>query len=67
MEEQAFFTPQEHSQLLSLYRRLLRQSGDTLQKEDCHHLKQHLIGAMSGTCRPPLSWRKKSACAGLPS
>ena len=52
MEEQAFFTPQEHSQLLSLYRRLLRQSGDTLQKEDCHHLKQHLIGAMSGRTIP---------------
>ena len=52
MEEQAFFTPQEHSQLLSLYRRLLRQSGDTLQKEDCHHLKQHLIGAMSGGTIP---------------
>ena len=37
MEEQAFFTPQEHKQLVPLYRRLLRLSGDTLQKDDCRN------------------------------
>lgn len=48
MEEQAFFTPQEHRQLIQLYRRLLRLSEDTLQKDDCRNLKRHLIQTMSG-------------------
>ena len=47
MEEQVFFTPQEHTQLIPLYRHLLRLSGDTLQKDDCRNLKRHLIQALS--------------------
>lgn len=47
MEEKAFFTPDEHSQLIALYKRLLQLSGDTLQKDDCNKLKRHLIRVMS--------------------
>lgn len=32
MDEQVFFTPDEHKLLISLYKRLLQLSGDTLQK-----------------------------------
>ena len=52
MEEQAFFTPQEHRELISLYRCLLRLSGETLQKDDCHNLKRDLIRAMSAGSIP---------------
>ncbi len=47
MEEAAFFTPNEHKQLISLYRRLLKLSGDTLQKDDCNKLKTHLTKVIS--------------------
>ncbi len=47
MDEQVFFTPDEHKQLISLYKRLLQLSGDTLQKDDCSNLKKHLIQVMS--------------------
>ncbi|CDA75672.1 relA/SpoT family protein [Bacteroides sp. CAG:530] len=47
MEGQAFFTPDEHKQLIALYRRLLHLSGDTLQKDDCKNLKKHLMKVMS--------------------
>lgn len=47
MEEQFIFTPEEHKQLISLYKRLLQLSGDTLQKDDCSNLKKHLIKVMS--------------------
>ena len=47
MEGQAFFTPDEHKQLIALYRRLLQLSGDTLQKDDCKNLKKHLMKVMS--------------------
>ena len=47
MEEQAFFTPQEHKELISLYRHLLRLSGETLQKNDLHNLKRDLVRVMS--------------------
>lgn len=33
MDEQVFFTPDEHKQLIALYKRLLQLSGDTLQKK----------------------------------
>ena len=52
MEEQAFFTPQEHKQLVPLYRRLLRLSGDTLQKDDCRNVKKQLIQSMSAGSIP---------------
>ena len=39
MEEKAFFTAKEREQLFALYKRLLQLSGDTLQKGDCHKLK----------------------------
>ena len=47
MENNEFFTPEEHKQLIQLYKRLLLLSKDTLQKDDCHKLKNHLIKAMS--------------------
>ena len=47
MEETGFFTPEEHKQLITLYRRLLKLSGDTLQKDDCSQLKRHLIRVIS--------------------
>lgn len=47
MENQDFFTPKEYKQLFILYRKLLQLSGDTLQKDDCKHLKAHLIKVMS--------------------
>ena len=52
MEEQAFFTPQEHTQLVSLYKRLLQLSGDTLQKDDCRNVKQQLIQSISAGTIP---------------
>ncbi|MDY3267587.1 MAG: RelA/SpoT family protein [Phocaeicola sp.] len=42
MEETAFFTPEERKQLFSLYKRLLKLSKDTLQKDDCRKIKTHL-------------------------
>ena len=42
-----FFTQEEHKQLILLYKRLLRLSKDTLQKDDCHKLKTHLVKAMA--------------------
>lgn len=42
MEETAFFTPEERRQLFSLYKRLLKLSKDTLQKDDCRKIKTHL-------------------------
>lgn len=47
MEEPVFFTPDEHKQLIALYKRLLQLSGDTLQKDDCSNLKRHLVKVMS--------------------
>ena len=47
MKNNEFFTPEEHKQLIQLYKRLLLLSKDTLQKDDCHKLKNHLIKAMS--------------------
>ena len=52
MEENVFFTPEEHLQLISLYKRLLLLSKDTLQKDDCHKLKTHLIKVMTGDSIP---------------
>ncbi len=43
MQESSFFTPAELVQLSALYRKLLRLSGDTLQKDDCRKLKAHFI------------------------
>ncbi len=48
MEENTFFTAEEHTQLILLYRKLLRLSGDTLQKDDCRNLKKLLMRSMSG-------------------
>lgn len=47
MENNEFFTPEEHKQLIQLYKSLLLLSKDTLQKDDCRKLKNHLIKAMS--------------------
>ncbi len=47
MEENIFFTSEEHKQLFVLYRKLLQLSGETLQPDDCKHLKNHLVQAMS--------------------
>ncbi len=45
METNTFFTPDEHKQLVELYKRLLRLSGETLQKCDCRKLKSQLAQA----------------------
>jgi GTP diphosphokinase / guanosine-3',5'-bis(diphosphate) 3'-diphosphatase len=52
MDEQVFFTPGEHKQLIALYKRLLQLSGDTLQKNDCCNLKKHLVKVMSAGSIP---------------
>ena len=52
MEGNTFFTPQEHEQLITLYKRLLQLSKDTLQKDDCRKLKAHLVNAMQGGSIP---------------
>ena len=52
METNDFFTPEERKQLFALYRKLLRLSGDTLQKEDCRRLKERLIRSMQDTPLP---------------
>ena len=52
METNDFFTPEERKQLFALYRKLLRLSGDTLQKEDCRRLKERLIRSMQETPLP---------------
>lgn len=46
MEETAFFNPNEKELLFSLYKKLLRLSKDTLQKDDCRKIKAHLIKVM---------------------
>lgn len=43
MERDEFFTTAERDLLFSLYRKLLKLSGETLQKRDCRKLKKHLI------------------------
>lgn len=48
MESNAFFTPEERTELFSLYKRLLLLSKDTLQRDDCRKLKAHLIKATAG-------------------
>ena len=40
MEGNTFFTPQEHEQLITLYKRLLQLSKDTLQKGTAHYAIQ---------------------------
>ena len=46
MEETAFFTPSEGQLLFTLYKKLLRLSGDTLQPADYRRLKAHLTDAV---------------------
>ena len=46
METNDFFTPDEKKQLTALYRKLLLLSGETLRKDDCHKLKNHLVNAI---------------------
>ena len=46
MEERAFFNGREKELLFSLYRKLLRLSKDTLQKDDCRKTKSHLVRVM---------------------
>ena len=43
MERDEFFTREERELLFSLYKKLLRLTGETLQKGDCRKLKKHLI------------------------
>ncbi len=47
MEDNNFFTSEEHKQLFILYRKLLQLSGETLHPNDCSRLKKHLIQAIS--------------------
>ena len=46
MEETAFFNSNEKELLFTLYKKLLRLSKDTLQKDDCRKIKSHLIKVM---------------------
>ena len=46
METNDFFTSDEKKQLTALYRKLLLLSGETLRKDDCHKLKNHLVNAI---------------------
>ena len=43
MERDEFFTKEERELLFSLYKKLRRLTGETLQKGDCRKLKKHLI------------------------
>ncbi|WP_294629508.1 RelA/SpoT family protein [uncultured Bacteroides sp.] len=43
-----FFTPEEKKELFSLYRHLVRAAGDSISRQDCQRLKQHLIKAAQG-------------------
>ena len=45
MEENVFFTPEEHKKLCLLYKKLLRLSDDMLREDDCKKLKGILIEA----------------------
>ena len=47
MEDKFYFTTQEQELLLKLYKQLKRLSGDTLQKDDCHKIKKHLLRFVS--------------------
>ena len=53
MERDEFFTKEERELLFSLYKKLLRLTGETLQKGDCRKLKKHLIDSTQNntTCR----------------
>ena len=46
METNDFFRDDEKKQLFTLYRKLLRLSGDTLLKDDCRRLRQRLGHAL---------------------
>lgn len=52
MENRSFFTDEEHKQLIVLYKRLLQLSGDTLHKDDCRKLKDHIINAVTASSLP---------------
>jgi len=52
MGTNAFFTPEERAQLVSLYRKLLQLSGDALQKGDCRRLKAHLVHSIQANPIP---------------
>ena len=52
METNAFFTPEERVQLITLYRKLLQLSGDALQKGDCRRLKAHLVHSIQANPIP---------------
>ena len=43
MEENIFFKEEERKQLFTLYKQLIRLSGDTLLKDDCRKVKQQLM------------------------
>ena len=45
MEGREFFTPEEHKELITLYKELLQLSDDMLHKDDCKKLKNILVRA----------------------
>ncbi|EJX06854.1 guanosine-3',5'-bis(diphosphate) 3'-pyrophosphohydrolase [gut metagenome] len=47
MNTNKFFTIEEKKQLFTLYRKLLKLSGDTLQKDDCRKLKTYLLESIT--------------------
>lgn len=47
MEQSTYFTAGERQQLFALYKKLLKLSGDTLQKDDCRKLKALLTRIMA--------------------
>ncbi|MCM1109095.1 MAG: RelA/SpoT family protein [Clostridium sp.] len=42
MNANVFFTPEEKEELRTLYRRLLKLSGNVLQADDCQKMKRHI-------------------------
>ena len=52
MERDEFFTKEERELLFSLYKKLLRLTGETLQKGDCRKLKKHLIDSTQNNTMP---------------
>lgn len=47
MKTEHFFTAEEKQILFKLYHKLLQLSGDTLQKDDCKKMKNHLLKTIS--------------------
>ena len=52
MDEQVFFTPDEHKQLIALYKDYCNYQETLCKKNDCCNLKKHLVKVMSAGSIP---------------